>query len=151
FRDSAADVRQIGRQLGVRYIVEGSVRRSGERIRITAQLIDAADDTHLWSEQHDRNADEIFAMQDEVVEAIVRTFAGQLEFAATQRAKRRPTNSLAAYDCYLRAQDHMWRVYYDAEAYYTEGTADARRMCEQAIQLDPSYARAHACLGHVNL
>jgi tetratricopeptide (TPR) repeat protein len=151
FRNSAADVKQVGREPGVRYVVEGSVRRSIESIRITAQLIDAADGAHLWAERYDRGGNEIFAMQDEVVQAIVRTFAGRLEFAATAQAKRRPTNSLAAYDCFLRAHEHMWRVYYDTEAYYSEGTADAQRMCERAIQLDSSYARAYACLGTANL
>ena len=81
----------------------------------------------------------------------MRTFVGRLEFAATERAKRRPTNSLAAYDCLLRAHDQMWRVYYDSDAYQGEGTADARRMCDRAIQIDPHYARAHACLATMSL
>jgi len=151
FRNSAADVKHVGRELGVRYVVEGSVRRLIDSIRITAQLIDTTDGAHLWAERYDRSPNEIFAMQDEVVQAIVRTFAGRLEFAATERAKRRPTNSLAAYDCFLRAHEHMWRVYYDSDAFYSDGTADARRMCERALQLDPRYARAHACLGIVSL
>ena len=151
FRDSGADVKRVGRELGVRYVVEGSVQRAVERLRITAQLIDATNGAHLWAERYDRSAADIFAIQDEVVQAIVRTFVGRLEVAATERAKRRATNSLAAYDCYLRAHDHMWRVYYDTGAYYSEGTVDARRMCERAIQLDASYARAYACLGTVNL
>jgi adenylate cyclase len=151
FRDSAADVKRVGRELGVRYVVEGSLKRFGEQLRISAQLIDATDGAHLWAERYDRSATDVFAIQDEVVQAIVRTFVDRLEFAATERAKRRPTNSLVAYDCFLRAHDHMWRVYYDTEAYYREGTADARRMCDRAIQLDPSYAQAHACLGIINL
>jgi adenylate cyclase len=148
FRGSAADVKQVGRQLNARYVVEGSVRRYAERIRITAQLIDVADGAHLWAERYDRSSGDIFEIQDDVAQQIVRTIVGRLEFAAKERAKRRPTNSLAAYDCLLRARDHMWRVYYDTQAYLREGMADAQRMCERAIQLDPGYARAHACLGH---
>lgn len=151
FRDCAADVRRVGQELGVRYLVEGSVRRAGESIRITAQLIDAADDVHLWAERYDRSASDIFAIQHEVVQAIVGTFAGRLEHAARERAKRQPTSSLAAYECFLRAHDDVWRLYYDTEAYFREGLVEARRLCERAIEFDPRYARAHACLGVVHL
>ncbi|MCI0429738.1 MAG: adenylate/guanylate cyclase domain-containing protein [Rhodospirillales bacterium] len=151
FRDSAADVKRVGRELGVRYVVEGSVRRIGDSVRITAQLIDAVDDVHLWAERYDRSASEIFAIQHEVVQAIVGTFAGRLEHAARERAKRRPTNSLAAYECFLRAHDDMWRLYYDTEAYLREGLTEARGMCNRAIEFDPRYARAHACLAFVHV
>jgi TolB-like protein len=151
FRDSAADIKHVGRELGVRYIVEGSVRRTGDNISIAAQLIDATHDVNLWAERYDRNASEIFAIQHEVVQAVVGTFAGQLEHAARERARRQPTDSLAAYDCYLRAHDDMWRLYYDTEAYLREGLTAARKMCYRAIEFDPRYARPHACLGFTHL
>ncbi len=151
FRDSAADVKHVGRELGVRYIVEGSVRRMSDIICITAQLIDAKDDVNLWAERYDRNTSEIFAIQHEVVQAIVGTFAGHLEHAARERARRQPTDSLAAYDCFLRAYDDTWRLYYDTEAYLREGLTAARKMCYRAIEIDPSYARPHACLGAIYL
>jgi adenylate cyclase len=151
FRDSAADVKRVGHELGVRYVVEGSVRRVGDRIRITAQLIDAANDVHLWAERYDRSTSEIFDIQQDVVQAIVGTFAGRLEYIARERAKQRPTASLVAYECFLRAHDHLWRLYYDTEAYLSEGMREAQRLCERAIEFDPRYARAHACLAVLHI
>jgi tetratricopeptide (TPR) repeat protein len=123
----------------------------GDRTRVTAQLIDAANDVHVWAERYDRSNSEIIDIQNDVVQAIVGTFAGRLEHVARERAKQRPTTSLAAYECFLRAHDHLWRLYYDAKAYLGEGMLEAQKMCERAIEFDPRYARPHACLAMLHL
>jgi TolB-like protein/Tfp pilus assembly protein PilF len=138
YRGNDLDMIRIGRELGVHYLVEGSVRRLGQRIRITAQLIDAASGHHLWAERFDRNQDDIFAVQDEVVRTIVATLTGRLQAATVERAKRKPPASLAAYECVLRA-DAL--PYDDLEA-----EAEAHHLYEKAIELDPGYARAYALL-----
>src|SRR5262249_53515943 len=102
FRDKTIDVRRLGHELSVRYVVEGSVRRMGGQLRITAQLIDAASGHHLWAERFDRDQSEIFAVQDQVVRTIVATLVGRLEAAGAEQAGRKPPMSLAAYECVLR-------------------------------------------------
>ena len=140
FRDKTIDVRRLGHELSVQYVVEGSVRRMGERMRITAQLIDAASGNHLWAERFDRDQLEIFAVQDQVVRTIVATLVGRLEAAGAEQAGRKPPMSLAAYECVLRGVAIPYGN--------LETEAERRRMFEKAIALDPGYGRPHALLAH---
>ena len=138
FRGADIDMIRAGRELGVHYLVEGSVRRMGKRTRITAQLIDAATGNHIWAERYDSDHDEIFDFQDRVVRTIVGTLAGRMNSARTEIARRKPPASLAAYEYVLRA---------DALTFGTpEFEAEARLLFEKAIELDPGYARAYALL-----
>ncbi len=143
YRGPDVDVARAGRELGVQYLVEGSVRRLGERMRITAQLIDTSSGHHVWAERFDRNQEELFAVQDQVVRTIVGTLVGRLRAAGLERAKRKPPASLAAYECLLRGD----ALPFDAP----EGRAEARRLFEKAIELDPGYARAYAFLANIVL
>jgi adenylate cyclase len=136
FKGRATEAKEIGRKLGVRYIVEGSVRRAGNRVRITAQLIDAVEDKHLWAENYDRDLDDIFAVQDEVALAIVTTIEPQLISTERQLARRKPTASLSAWEAYQRG---LWHIY----QYKTEDTTKALELLAKAIQLDPDFASAH--------
>jgi TolB-like protein len=138
-REQAADVREIGRALGVVHIVEGSVRKAGDRVRVTAQLVDAATGQRLWAENYDRDLDDIFAVQDEITDIIVATLAGQIEHLELGRATKNPAEDLAAYDCLLRGRQCLNR-------YTRDGELEARRHFEQALKLDPNYAAAYAGL-----
>lgn len=140
FRDQAQDLAQIGRQLGVAYILEGSVRRSGERVRITARLIEAQSGQHLWAERYDRGLTEIFAVQDEVATAIVSMLVGQIQQSRIQKNFRHPTESLAAYDLCLRGIAEF-------RSYAAGSNERASSLFEQAIARDPDYALAHAYSG----
>ncbi|MEE8534661.1 MAG: tetratricopeptide repeat protein, partial [Kiloniellales bacterium] len=139
FRGQSLAVAEIAEKLGVQYIVEGSVRRAGERVRITAQLIDAESGAHRWGQNYDREMTDIFEVQDEVTRTIVATLAGRLSDAGIDRAKRKPTASLTALDYLLQGRDLVFR-------YSREDIAKARRLLEKAIALDPGYAEAHAWL-----
>jgi adenylate cyclase len=139
FKGKPVDAVEVGRRLGVRFLLEGSVRKAGERVRITAQLIDAATGTHLWAERYDRTLEDIFAVQDEVVATIAATLAGRIELAGTERAKRKPPQDLLAYDCLLRGMEHL-------AGYGEDANAKARAMFERAAGLDPGYALARAYL-----
>jgi TolB-like protein/Tfp pilus assembly protein PilF len=132
------DMKRVGRELGVDYLVEGSVRKLGSRIRITAQLIDAVSGHHVWAEKFDREQSDIFAVQDQVVRTIVGTLTGRLAAASAAVASRKPPASLAAYEYVLRADS---LPFIDAEA-----QKEARRLYEAAIAVDPNYARAYALL-----
>jgi adenylate cyclase len=138
YRGAAVDMKQVARELDVRFVVEGSVRRMGERIRISAQLIDADTGGNIWSEKFDRELDELFFVQDRVVQTIVSTLAGRVEASDTERARRKPPLSLAAYECVLKANSLSWDD--------PEGGKEATRLVEKAIELDPGYALAHAVL-----
>ena len=138
YRGVAVDVRQVARELQVRFIVEGSVRRMGERVRITAQLIDAEVGNHVWAEKFDCALDEIFTVQDQVVRTIVSTLVGRVQACDAERARRKPPASLAAYECVLQGNALPWDE--------PEGCAKATRLFEQAIALDPDYGLAHALL-----
>jgi adenylate cyclase len=143
YRGQDVDVQRVGRELGVQYIVEGSVRRVGDRMRITAQLIDTATGHHLWAERFDRGEEELFAVQDQVVKTIAATLVGRLSAAATEHAQRRPPASLAAYELVLRG---------DALPVYRPGaTEEARELFERAIALDPNYARAYSLLANLEI
>jgi len=141
FKDQARDVKEIGRKLGVRYVVEGSVRRAGERVRVTAQLIDAINDNHLWAERYDRELTDIFALQDEVTRAIVTAVAPQLASVERERAKRKPPESLDAWECYQRG---LWHLYHLS----AEHNAKAKDYFGRANALDPGFATPHAALGY---
>jgi adenylate cyclase len=136
FKAQSTDVKEIGRKLGVRYVVEGSVRRAGDRVRITAQLIDAIDDKHLWADRYDRELEDIFAVQDEVTQAIVTTIEPQLISSERQRARRKPTKNLNAWESYQRG---LWHIY----QYNPEDTIKALEFLEKAIQLDPNFSSAY--------
>jgi len=139
FRGEPIDIAEVGRRLGVQYVLEGSIRRAGNRVRITVQLIDAPNSAHLWAERYDRELEDIFAVQDEVVRTVVSTVAGRVEAAGAQVAKRKPPDSLAAYDFLLRGLEQLNLVGEDHNA-------EARRLFEKAVELDPQYAAAHAYL-----
>jgi adenylate cyclase len=139
FKGRSVDVKEVSTKLGVRYVVEGSVRRAGNRVRITAQLIDAVEDKHIWAERYDRDLEDIFAVQDEVTQAIVSTIEPRLASTERQRARRKPTESLGAWECYQRALWHLYR-------YTAEDNARALDFLRRAIDLDPTFASAHAGL-----
>ena len=107
YKGRAVDVKQVGRELGVRYVLEGSVRKAANRVRITGQLIDATHGAHLWAERFEGTLDDIFELQDQVAASVVGAIAPQLERAEIERAKRKPTESLDAYDYYLRGMAHL--------------------------------------------
>ncbi len=138
FRGTDLDMIRVGRELGVHYLLEGGVRRMGGRIRITAQLIDAATGNHIWAERYDNAQDEIFDVQDRVVRTIVGTLAGRMNMAGLEMARRKPPTSLAAYDYVLRGDALPWAS--------PEGEAEARLLFRKAIEIDPGYARAYALL-----
>jgi adenylate cyclase len=137
YKGKAVNVQQVARELGVQYVVEGSVRKVGNRVRVTAQLIDAEVDRHVWAERYDRQLDDIFAIQDEVTSAIVSTLPGRVEAATRDRASHKPTANMAAYECVLAGKTLHHRS-------NRADNAEALRMLERAIELDPKYAHAHA-------
>ena len=137
FKGEAVDVSEVGRKLGVAYVVEGSVRKAGNRVRITAQLVEAASGNHIWAERYDRDLEDIFAVQDEVVAAIAAVIPGRVEDARVEHRRQTPTDSLPAYDCILRGNKHL-------NAYRRHEVADARAAFERAVELDPKSARARA-------
>jgi adenylate cyclase len=137
YKGRPVDVQEFAAELGVQYVVEGSVRKAGNRVRITVQLIDAESDHHLWAERYDRELADIFAIQDEVTRTIVAILPGRVEAAARDRAARKPTDNMAAYECVITGKLLHHRS-------NREDNARARKLLERAIQLDPSYAHAHA-------
>jgi adenylate cyclase len=140
YRGKDTDMIRAGSELGVRFLVEGSVRRLGNRVRITAQLIDAASGHHVWAERFDRPQDDLFKVQDEVVRTIVGTTVGRLEASDAAQARRKAPASLAAYECVLRGDSLPLHI--------PEAEAEARRLFETAVRIDPGYARAHALLAY---
>jgi len=138
YRGQNVDVVRVGRELGARYLVEGSVRRIGNRIRIVAQLVETEAGRHIWAERYDRDQEELFAVQDEVVRTIVATLAGRVVAQDTERARRKPPASLVAYDYVLKG---------DALPLSDpQSDRQARELFEKAIELDPEYAKAYALL-----
>ncbi len=138
-RGIIGDVRQAARELDVRYVLEGSVQRDGARLRVNAQLVDGATAAHLWAKRFDLEAASLFAAQDAVVEAIVAELAVKLDLVERDRAKRKPSENLSAYDLWLRSRDHLYRSTKD-------DTATARRLLERAVALDPHDPRFAADL-----
>jgi len=137
YRGQAVDVKNVARELDVQYVVEGSVRKAGNRVRVTVQLIDAESDHHIWAERFDRDMEDIFAIQDEITSAIVATLPGRVEAAARGRAERKPTGNMAAYECVLEAKILHHRSNRD-------DNFRAVGLIRRAIELDPRYAHAHA-------
>ena len=137
YKGQVVDVKRVAREIGVQYVVEGSVRKAGNRVRVTVQLIDAESDHHVWAERFDRDLEDIFALQDEITSAIVATLPGRLEAAARRRAERKPTANMAAYECVLEAKVLHHRA-------SRTDNAKAVGLIERAIELDPKYAHAHA-------
>jgi adenylate cyclase len=140
YKGRATNVRQVGEELGVRYVLEGSVRKAGNRVRITAQLIEAVNDNHLWAERYDRDMDDLFAVQDEVTQRIIATLAPTLEASERKRARNFDRcENLQAYDAVLCARE-KWAKFNETD------NLEARALYQQAIRLDPDYARAYSGL-----
>ena len=142
YKNRAVRIQEVAAEFGVQYVVEGSVRKAGNRVRVTVQLIDAESDRHVWAERYDRELEDLFAIQDEVTAAIVATLPGRVEAATHDRAERKPTDNMAAYECVLAGKVLHHRS-------TREDNAAALAMLERAIALDPKYAHAHAWLGCV--
>ena len=140
YKGKAVKVQEVSREMGVRYVLEGSVRKANEQVRITVQLIDATTGGHLWSERYDRPLTDIFALQDEIVQKIVTTLKIQLTLMEQGFLVRKRTDNLEAYDYVLRGMAAWLR-------YTKEANAQARQMFEQAVALDPQYAEAYTGLG----
>jgi adenylate cyclase len=137
YKGRAVDVKQVGRDLGVRYVLEGSLRKAGNRVRLTAQLIEAASGRHVWAERYDRALDDIFAVQDEITLSVVGYIEPSLRQAEIERAKRKRPDSLDAYDLYLRALPYAM--------VFMPGDADkALPLLRQSLELEPGFAAAHA-------
>jgi TolB-like protein/Flp pilus assembly protein TadD len=137
FRGTSLDTREIGRRLQVSTLLEGSVRKAGDRLRVTVQLVDVATGYHLWSERFDRQIEDVFAVQDEIAESIALALRVALESRQDAGPRKAPTKSVGAYDYYLRGRKYYFE-------YRRQGVEFALDMFQQAIQLDPAYARAWA-------
>jgi TolB-like protein len=141
YKGKAVDIRQVGRDLGVRYVLEGSVRRGGNRLRFTGQLIDAATGVHIWADRFEGDLNDVFALQDQFTEAVVAAIEPTLQLAEIDRLKHRPVANLDAYDLFLRAQQLDYQ--------FTEGSlATALRLLERVLVIDPDYAAAMALAAH---
>jgi TolB-like protein/tetratricopeptide (TPR) repeat protein len=138
YRGMATDIKQVAHDLNVRYVVEGSIRRMGEHVRIAVQLIDGETGNQVWGERFDRDQADFFAVQDQVVRTIVSTLVGRVEVAAVERMSRRAPASLDAYECVLKGNALPWDD--------PIGSAEAIRLFSRAIELDPGYGLAHALL-----
>ncbi len=141
YKGKAVKVQDVSRELGVRYVLEGSVRKSDNQVRITAQLVDATTGYHLWSERYDRELKDLFSLQDEIRQKIVLALKVKLTPEEQARLKRFPTDNLEAYDYFLRSLE------FGSVPFTKEANAQARQMCERALELDPQYAAAYARLG----
>jgi len=140
YKGRAVDVKQVARALGVRYVLEGSVRKAGNRVRITGQLIDTATGAHIWADRFDGTLDDIFALQDQVASSVAGAIEPRLRQSEIERASRKPAANLTAYDLYLRASAQSYR-------HTDEGFAEAVVLAQQALAIDPSYAPAAAMVG----
>jgi adenylate cyclase len=144
FKGKNVNVQEVGRNLGVHHVLEGSVRKSGNRVRITAQLIDATTGGHLWAERFDRDLTDIFAVQDDVTQQIVDALTINLAEGDQQRLAIEQTGNLEAYDCFLHGREQLWRF---TRAQNIQG----RELLQRAIELDPKYAPAHAFLAFASI
>jgi len=144
YKGRSVDVKQVAGELGVRYLLEGSVRKRGVRMRITAQLIDATTGNHVWAESYDREVDDIFVVQDEITANIVGVVAPEVIGAEMRRARRKDPGSMNAWDCVMRANWHAWRL-------TEEDSAEAKKFASQAIELDPAMARPRVVYAMCNV
>ena len=140
YQGKPVNIQAVGKELGVRYVLEGSVQKAGEQIRIVTQLIDTTTGGHLWSQRYDRPLQDLFALQDEIVQKIVTTLKLQLTLQEQGYVVRKHTDNLEAYDAFLRGLEYHYR-------FTKEANAQARQLFEKAIALDPQYAEAYAWLG----
>lgn len=140
YKGRSVHLRQVAEELGVRYVVEGSVRKGGDRVRITAQLNDVATGSHIWAERYDRELADVFAVQDDITERIVAAIEPQLYAAEDDRAQHKPPESMDAWDLVIRALSHYWRV-------TRQDHVVAQALLEKAIALDPNYGKALGLLG----
>ena len=136
YKGRAVDVKQIGRELGVRYVLEGSLRKSGSRIRVTAQFVEAETAKHVWAERYDRDLSDIFAVQDAITEAVTTAIAPAIAEAEQQRAMRKPPGSLDAWAAYQRG---LWHL----SQYTPDNNALAEKFFQQATDLDPAFSGAY--------
>ena len=145
YKGKAVDIKQVGRELGIRYVLEGSVRKAGGKVRITGQLVDATDGAHLWADRFDGLLDDIFDLQDKVTSSVVAAIAPRLDQAEIDRSASKPTASLHAVELYYRAMSSYRRL-------TREGIEDALNLARKAIALDPNFAAAYGvaltCFGH---
>jgi TolB-like protein/Flp pilus assembly protein TadD len=137
YKGRAVDVRQVGRELGVKYVLEGSVRKVGDHVRISTELLETATGGHVWADQYDRKIEDVFALQDEITEAVVGALVPNLRLAEIDQAKRQRASDLNAYDLYLRALPHYYAV-------TREGYHEAMRLLRKSLELEPDYAAALA-------
>jgi adenylate cyclase len=142
YKGKAPDVRQVARDLGVRYVLEGSVRKAGDRLRVSGQLIDATTGGHVWAEKYDRPVADIFAVQDEITASVVAAIEPQLYAAETLRFQSKPTESLDAWGCVIRAMPYIW-------TWESQGDDTGLKLLLRAIEIDPNYARAHSLLAFI--
>ncbi len=140
YKGKPTKVQDVGRDLGVAYVAEGSVRRAGNRVRVTVQLLEAESGKHIWAERYDRDLDDIFSLQDEVTQAIVAVLPGRLEAAALDQVGRKRPQNMVAYDYVIRGKIHHHRG-------TPEDNAEGLRLLDKAIELDPNYAHAYAWKG----
>ena len=143
YKGKAIDVRQVGRELGVRYVLEGGIRRGGDRMRINAQLVDAVTGAHRWAERYDRQLDDVFVIQDQVVRALAPVLVAHVNKAEIERTLLKPPSAWQAHDFYLRGSESL-RAY--LSSYDGADLHAARRFLEQSLSIDPNYARACATL-----
>jgi len=139
YKGKAVHMKQVAEELGVGYVVEGSVRKSGEQVRITAQLNDVSTGSHIWAEHYDRNLTDVFAVQDDITESIVAAIEPQLYAAESFRARRKPPDSMDAWDLVMRALSFYWRL-------TPQDNIVAQALLEKAIAIDPNYGQALSVL-----
>jgi adenylate cyclase len=144
YKGRAVDIKQVGRELGVRYVLEGSVRKGGNRLRITAQLVEAETGNHVWAERYDRDIGDIFTVQDEITERVVAAIEPELYAAEHIRSQRKPPESLDAWECIIRALAYVGQS-------TRAGGEEAEALCRRAIAIAPGYGQAHSLLAWVIL
>jgi adenylate cyclase len=144
YKGKSPDIRQVGRELGVRYVLEGSVRKAAGKVRITGQLIDAVTGAHIWADKFERDLTDVFALQDEVAVAVVSAIQPKLLQTEIEMATRRRPENLSAYDCYLRAQQQYYLT-------TREGLAEAIRLAHRALELDPRFGCVAALAGNCHM
>jgi adenylate cyclase len=144
YKGRTVDIKQVNRELGVRYVLEGSVRRGGNRVRVTAQLIDAATGNHVWAERYDRELADFFSVQDEIAQRVVATIEPELYATEYLRSRRRPPDSLDAWECVIRALSYVGQG-------TLIGNVEAEALCRRALAIKPDYGQAHSLLAWVLL